>query len=148
MGQPLVEIESLCVHAAAIVAEYGMMEPMETPVITVYGISNCDTVRKARAWLDEQGHKHLFHDFRKQGVPEHGLDNWIHHLGWQALLNSRGTTWRRLDEGTRSEVKDAPSARALMLSQPSVIKRPVVEWNDGKVTAGFTETLWRARLGS
>ncbi|TSE26537.1 transcriptional regulator, Spx/MgsR family [Tepidimonas sediminis] len=114
-------------------------------MITVYGIPNCETVKKARAWLDAQGRAHAFHDFRKQGVPQERLDAWLAALGWEALLNRRGTTWRQLDEATRATVTGAASARALMLARPTVIRRPVVEWSDGSVTAGFEPDAWQRR---
>jgi arsenate reductase (glutaredoxin) len=109
--------------------------------ITLYGIPNCDTVRRARAWLADQGRDAAFHDFKKQGVPADALDAWIAALGWERLLNRQGTTWRRLDDATRDAVVDATSARALMLVQPSVIKRPVVDWG-GTWTVGFDPTRW------
>lgn len=114
-------------------------------MITVYGIPNCATVQKARAWLDAHGRTHTFHDFKKQGVPQARLDAWLAALGWEALLNRRGTTWRQLDETTRAGVTDAASARALMLTRPTVIRRPVVEWSDGQVTAGFDPDDWLGR---
>lgn len=115
------------------------------PMNTLYGISNCDTVKKARAWLNAQGQAHVFHDFKKQGVPADRLDAWLHTLGWERLLNRQGTTWRKLDEATRSGVTDSASARALMLQQPSVIKRPVLEWGSD-TTVGFQPEDWRQRL--
>lgn len=118
---------------------------MTTPTPLLYGIPNCDTVKKARAWLTEHGVAHAFHDFKKQGVPEAALDHWLAALGWEVLLNRKGTTWRKLDEASRASVTDAASARALMLAQPSVIKRPVVQWPNG-VTVGFDATAWSARL--
>lgn len=105
--------------------------------VTLYGIPNCDTVKKARAWLAERGVAVTFHDFRKQGVPDDALDAWIAALGWEALVNRSGTTWRRLDDATRAGVTDAASARWLMQAQASVIKRPVVRWADGGFTVGF-----------
>lgn len=116
-----------------------------TAMITVYGIPQCETVKKARAWLADHGRPHAFHDFKRQGVPTARLDAWMAALGWEALLNRRGTTWRRLDEATRARVVDEASARALMLAQPSVIRRPVVEWSDGSVTAGFDPDDWLRR---
>lgn len=113
---------------------------------TLYGIPNCDTVKKARAWLAEHGAQVAFHDFKKQGVPEAQLTRWLQAAGWEKLLNRQGTTWRKLDDGDKSGVTDAASARALMLRQPSVIKRPVVEWADGEVTVGFSEDLFAQRL--
>ena len=112
----------------------------------LYGISNCDTVKRARAWLVQQGAPHAFHDFKKLGVPGPNLDAWIAGLGWQALLNRQGTTWRKLDPATQQRVIDAAGARTLMLAQPSVIKRPVVEWAGGAVSVGFDATRWAALL--
>ncbi|HCY16982.1 MAG: arsenate reductase [Curvibacter sp. GWA2_64_110] len=114
--------------------------------ITLYGIPNCDTVKKARAWLAEHGVVVQFHDFKKQGVPEQPLDHWLATAGWEKLLNRQGTTWRKLDATTQAAVTDAASARALMLAQPSVIKRPVVEWSASEVTVGFDAAGWQARL--
>jgi len=111
-------------------------------MITVYGLANCDTVRRARAWLDVAGRTHAFHDFKKAGVPAPRLDAWLAAAGWQVLLNRRGTTWRQLDAAAQARVSDAASARALMLAQPSVIKRPVVEWGDGRITVGFDAAHW------
>ena len=105
--------------------------------ITLYGIPNCDTVKRARAWLAGQGADIAFHDFKKAGVPEASLAIWIEAVGWERLLNRKGNTWRALDEGTRAAVVDAGSASALMRAQPSVIKRPVMVWADGAVTVGF-----------
>ena len=105
--------------------------------MTLYGIPNCDTVKRARAWLAEQGIAHEFHDFKKAGVPEARLDAWLAAVGWETLLNRQGTTWRKLPDATREAVIDAASARAVMLAHPSAIKRPVVEWPDGRVTVGF-----------
>jgi arsenate reductase (glutaredoxin) len=112
---------------------------------TLYGIPNCDTVKKARAWLNGQGQPHTFHDFKKQGVPADRLDAWLLALGWERLLNRQGNTWRKLDEATRASVSDAISARALMLQHPSVIKRPVMEWGH-ETTVGFQAADWQKRL--
>jgi len=112
---------------------------------TVYGIPNCDTVKKARSWLTEHGVTHHFHDFKKQGVPAAELAQWLVAVGWERLLNRKGTTWRQLDETTREGVVDAPSAQALMLAHASVIKRPVVQWASGATTVGFDAADWLAR---
>ena len=109
--------------------------------IVLYGIPNCDTVKRARAWLAGQGHDAAFHDFKKAGVPPEALDRWIAALGWERLVNRQGTTWRKLDDATRAAVTDAASARALMLAQPSVIKRPVVDWGTA-LTVGFDAAAW------
>ena len=111
----------------------------------LYGIPNCDTVKKARAWLTAQGIEHRFHDFKKQGVPADDLDGWLRAAGWETLVNRKGTTWRALDDATRAAVTDAASARVLLLAQPSVIKRPVVQWSDGRITVGFDADDWATR---
>ena len=105
----------------------------------VHGIPNCDTVKRARAWLAERGVAHSFHDFKKAGVPAEGLDAWMKACGWETVLNRRGNTWRALDAATQQQVVDAESARRLMPAQPSVIKRPVVAWPNGSITVGFDE---------
>ena len=117
-----------------------------TQTITVYGIPNCDTVKKARTWLSEHGRDYVFHDFKKQGVPEALLPGWMQAVGWEKLLNRQGTTWRKLDDATKAGVVDAATAAAVMLSQPSVIKRPVVQWPDAQLTVGFKPEDWEHRL--
>jgi Spx/MgsR family transcriptional regulator len=119
---------------------------MTPKTTTLYGIPNCDTVKKARAWLTEQGVDYLFHDFKKQGVPADLLPGWLESVGWETLLNRKGTMWRKQDAATQAAVVDAASAMALMQLQPSVIKRPVVVWGDGEVTVGFTPERFAARL--
>jgi Spx/MgsR family transcriptional regulator len=113
--------------------------------ITLYGIPNCDTVKKARAWLAARGVEYRFHDFKKEGVPAQRLDRWIAELGWEKLVNRSGTTWRKLDAATQASVTDAASAKKLMLENVSVIKRPVVEWGT-KATVGFDESAFTAAL--
>ncbi|MCS6809886.1 MAG: ArsC family reductase [Tepidimonas sp.] len=115
-------------------------------MIELYGISNCETVKKARAWLQAHGLAHRFHDFKKEGLDPACLDVWLAALGWEALLNRRGTTWRQLDDATRAGITDAASARALMLARPSVIRRPVVQWADASYSVGFDELDWQRRL--
>jgi arsenate reductase len=110
-------------------------------MIILYGIPNCDTVKKARAWLAEHGLTYRFHDFKKQGVPAERLDAWLAACGRERLVNRQGTTWRQLDAASQAAAGDPAGARALMLAQPSVIKRPVVEW-DGTVTVGFDAAAW------
>lgn len=117
-------------------------------MIDLYGIPNCDTVKRARAWLDEQDVPYRFHDFKKEGVPADALRRWIAALGWEALVNRRGTTWRLLDAGTREGVVDADSAARVLAANPSLVKRPVVEWAPGpQVTAGFDAQAWQALAG-
>jgi Spx/MgsR family transcriptional regulator len=115
---------------------------------TLYGITNCDTVKKARTWLADQGVAYQFHDFRKQGVPPDRLDGWLRSAAGEKLLNRQGTTWRKLDPAVQAGAQDTAGARALMLAQPSVIKRPVVEWPDGAVTVGFDAAGWAVRKKS
>ena len=111
---------------------------------TLYGIKNCDTVKKARAWLDRQGVEYHFHDFRADGLQPALLQRWLDQLGWEALLNRRGTTWRQLPEATRAGIDDK-RAQALMLEQPTLIKRPVLD--DGSVSqVGFNEADYRQRF--
>ena len=123
-----------------------MIASMERNLITLYGIPNCDTIKKARIWLDSNGLDYRFFDFKKQGVPSDRLIAWIIALGWQPLLNIRGTTWRKLDESTRSKVSDASSAHDMMVTHPSLIKRPVVEWTDASLSIGFDEASWHQRI--
>lgn len=120
--------------------------------ITLHGIPNCDTVKRSRQWLADHGVACVFHDFRKDGVPAHRLDAWLDSAGWQTLLNRKGTTWRKLDAATQAQASDLRGARALMLAQPSLIKRPVIDWPGGSVTVGWQPDAWegllKARSGS
>lgn len=113
--------------------------------VVVYGLANCDTVKKARLWLDAHQRPYAFHDFKKQDLPEAELQQWLIACGWQALLNRRGTTWRQLDRAAQAAVVDAESAAALMRAQPSVIRRPVVRWSSGAITVGFDPESWSAK---
>ena len=128
-----------------VAAPLGHRSPGKLVAMIVYGIPNCDTVKRARAWLDERGTRYTFHDLKKSGVPEQRLDAWLQAAGWETLLNRKGTTWRQLDAPVQGRVTDAKSAHALMLDQPSVIKRPVVEWDDGRITVGFDLADWARR---
>ena len=122
---------------------------MKKTSVNVYGIRNCDTVKKARQWLDNHGQPYAFHDFKTAGVPADLLDHWLKQLEWDELLNRKGTTWRRLDDTIRAGVIDAASARRVMLDHPSVIKRPVVAWGDPlskNISVGFKSELWDSRL--
>jgi Spx/MgsR family transcriptional regulator len=117
-----------------------------TPTISLHGIPNCDTVKKARQWLAGQGAEVQFHDFKKEGVPDALIDGWLKQVEWETLLNRKGNTWRGLDDATKAGVTDAASARAVMQAQPSTIKRPVVRWPDGRVTVGFSEDQFAKAL--
>lgn len=113
-------------------------------MITIYGIPNCDTVKKARVWLADQGLMHEFYDYKKRGVPADRLPAWTKAVGWEKLLNRQGTTWRKLDAAAQAGATDATGAQVLMLANPSVIKRPVVEWGrkTDTVTVGFDAARW------
>lgn len=111
--------------------------------LTMYGIKNCDTIKKARRWLEEQQVDYHFHDYRADGLDEPRLRQFISLLGWQPLVNTRGTTWRKLSAERRDMISantaDSESAAiALMLEQPAVIKRPLLVTNDGKALLGFS----------
>lgn len=114
--------------------------------IVLYGIANCDTVRKARAWLDQQNVAYRFHDFKKAGVTPALLASWVDAASWEALVNRRGTTWRGLSEERRDAVVDAASAVALMAESPSVIKRPVLDAR-GLVHVGFSADMYAQIFG-
>ena len=125
-----------------------MKSPPHTPSTsaTVYGIPNCETVKKARTWFADH-HLHVtFHDFKKLGVPAEEVSLWAQAVGWEALVNRKGTTWRKLDEPTQLAVVDLPSAAALMAAHPSVVKRPVVVWSDGHVTVGFDAAMFATHV--
>src|SRR6056297_1972581 len=110
----------------------------------LYGIKNCDTVKKARKWLDQNGVDYQFHDFKKDGLDDPLLSSWEEALGWEALINRRGTTWRKLPEEVRDTIS-AQTAHAIMLENPSIIKRPVVE-SANEVRVGFNADEWSAWL--
>jgi arsenate reductase (glutaredoxin) len=120
-------------------------KPACAPIV-VYGIPNCDTVKKARDWLTTHGLAYEFHDFKKQGLPLAALEGWIQSLGFDKLLNRRGPTWRKLGDSVQASVVDAASAVAVMQMNPSVIKRPVVRWGDGQITVGFDAGVWAVRV--
>lgn len=106
-------------------------------MIKLYGIPNCDTVKKARKWLDANAIDYQFHNYKKDGVPEKELKQWIKSQGWEVLLNKRGTTWRKLDDATKDNIEEQ-SAIQIMLSNASIIKRPVLV-NDKSILIGFNE---------
>lgn len=112
-------------------------------MLTVYGIPNCDTVKKARAWLEARKVAYSFHDYKKQGVPLGILKQAEKSLGWEKVVNRAGQTWRKLSDADKSAVKNAAAAFALMEKQPSVIKRPLVEVN-GQWLIGFDEAAWQS----
>ena len=114
--------------------------------IVVYGIPNCDTVKKARVWLDAAGFAYDFHDYKKAGVPADDLARWCAVLGWENVLNRAGTTFKKLPETARADLDEA-GAIALMLAQPSMIKRPILDYANG-LLLGFKPDIWQRALGA
>ena len=114
-------------------------------LVTIHGIRNCDTMKKARAWLDAQGVEYAFHDYKTQGIDEARLQGWIDALGWEPLLNRAGTTFRTLPDADKADLNGA-KAKRLMLAQPSMIKRPVLDV-DGRLTVGFKPETYEGVVG-
>lgn len=114
-------------------------------MITLYGIPNCDTIKKARKWLESNQIEYRFHDFRKDGLDAERLNSWVDELGWELLLNKRGTTWRQQPDEIKNQI-DQSSAIALMLEYPAMIKRPVLDTGDVR-KVGFKDTEYSALLG-
>ena len=112
--------------------------------LTLYGIPNCDTVKKARTWLDAKGIAYTFHDYKKAGVTAGMLDRWCDALGWETVLNRAGTTYRKLPDAAKSGL-DQDKAIGLMVEQPSMIKRPIVE-HPGGLLIGFKQPEWEQAL--
>ncbi|QYF92460.1 ArsC family reductase [Massilia sp. PAMC28688] len=108
---------------------------------TLYGIPNCDTVKKARTWLAAHGIDAGFHDFKKHGLDHAVVAAWLQQLGWEVLVNRKGTTWRKLPDERKAAVTDGDAALALMLENPSVIKRPVLD-RDGSFSVGFSDAQY------
>jgi arsenate reductase len=115
-------------------------------VVTVYGIKNCDTMKKARAWLDKRGVDYVFHDYKAVGADRAKLETWAHEVGWETLLNRAGTTFRKLPDKDKAGITQK-KALALMLAQPSMIKRPVLE-ADGKLLVGFKQEEYEKTFGA
>ncbi|MBI0475243.1 ArsC family reductase [Sphingomonas sp. MA1305] len=112
---------------------------------TIYGIKHCDTMKKARAWLEAQGIDYTFHDYKAVGVTPERVRGWVERLGWEAVLNRAGTTFRKLSDANKAGI-DADKAVALMVAQPSMIKRPMLEHGDTLV-AGFKPDRYAALFG-
>lgn len=109
----------------------------------LYGIKNCDTIKKARRWLEDNNIDYRFHDYRVDGLDADLLQKFIAELGWKALLNTRGTTWRKLDESLRASINNADSAAALMIEMPAIIKRPLL-WTPGQpMLLGFSDSSYQ-----
>jgi len=114
--------------------------------VTIYGIKNCDTMKKARAWLDAHGIAYAFHDYKVEGIDQAQLKAWVREVGWETLLNRKGTTFRNLPESDK-EALGEDKAIALMLAHPNIIKRPVLE-GAGSLLVGFVPAEYEARLGN
>lgn len=110
--------------------------------ITLYGIPNCDQVKKARTWLDAHGHSYMFHDFKKAGITPALIEDWLQHLDWEVLLNRKGNTWRALPDARKTCILDRHSAAALMLESPSIVKRPVLDTGGG-IHVGFSDNTYQ-----
>ena len=115
--------------------------------ITIYGIKNCDTMKKARAWLDSHGVAYVFHDYKTAGIDREGLEAWSGEVGWETLLNRAGTTFRKLRDAEKQNV-DSARAIALMLAEPSMIKRPVLDLGSGKLLVGFKPEAYTAAMAA
>lgn len=114
------------------------------PTITVFGIPNCDTVKKSRKWLDANDISYEFHDYKKKGIDKKTLQSFCKELGWEAVLNRRGTTWRKLDDSGKADITEA-RALDLMVEHTSMIKRPVIDYGDG-LLLGFDEEAYAKHL--
>ena len=114
--------------------------------ITIYGIKNCDTMKKARAWLDKTGVDYAFHDYKTAGIEKDRLEKWAKKAGWETLLNKAGTTFKKLPDKDKEGLSEAKAVK-LMLAQPSMIKRPVLELGGGKLLVGFKPEQYHAALG-
>jgi arsenate reductase len=112
---------------------------------TIYGIKNCDTMKKARAWLDKHGVAYDFHDYKATGIDRARLETWEKKVGWEILLNRAGTTFRKLPDKDKAAL-DGRKAIALMLAQPSMIKRPVLDLGRGKIVVGFKPEVYQETL--
>ena len=117
----------------------------KTEAVTIYGIKNCDTMKKARAWLGAHGVAYAFHDYKAAGIDRTKLEGWAKDVGWETLLNRAGTTFRKLPDADRERLTEK-KAIALMLEQPSMIKRPVLELGGGKLLVGFKPAEYSAAV--
>ena len=111
-------------------------------MITVFGIKNCDTIKKARNWLTDQGIEYQFHDFHANGIDRDKIETWIQQAGWETVLNRRGTTWRKLDAAIQDTV-NRDNVAALLAEHPAMIKRPVLDI-DGDISIGFKPDLYQS----
>ena len=115
--------------------------------VTMYGIKNCDTIKKARTWLDKHGIEYAFHDYKTAGIDRDRLERWMKKVGWEILLNRAGTTFKKLPDKDKGDLS-ATKAIGLMLKQPSMIKRPVLDAGGGKLLVGFSPETYKAALAA
>lgn len=114
-------------------------------MITLYGIKNCDTVKKARKWFDEKEIDYQFHDFRQDGLQASQVESWMTHLDWQTLVNKRSTTWRNLDDDTKNDLS-ADNVVSLLVENPTLIKRPVLEKSGTALLVGFNQQQYNEQI--
>jgi arsenate reductase (glutaredoxin) len=117
-------------------------------MIIVYGIPNCDSVKKTRSWLVQRALDYRFHDVKKDKLSPKLLEHWLNAVGWETLLNRKGTTWRKLSEFDRGCVNSAETATVCILANPTIFKRPVISWPNGQLTVGFNEPSFEKMMAS
>lgn len=115
-------------------------------MITIYGIPNCDTIKKTRSWLDIHKVAYIFHDYRSEGISKEKLTDWCHQIKWEILLNKRSTTWKELAADEQSKITTQAKAIALMIKNPTIIKRPVIEQSGKVLAVGYDEELFQKLL--
>jgi len=115
-------------------------------MITIYGIPNCNTIKKTRTWFEQHHIPYNFHDYRKEGISKKQLNNWCREKGWEKLLNKQSTSWRKLDPETQAGITSAAKAIAIFLEHPTLIKRPVIEQDGNIVQVGFDEEMMEKML--
>ncbi len=144
MALPVLPMSSYQADAACLCTE--CLRTQLDAGVMLYGIPNCDTVKKARAWMDAHGVVYAFWDYKKHSVPQDKLRGWLDQHGWQKICNTRGPTWRKIPDTQRESVVDAASALAVLSDNPSAIKRPIIAWGNtyaGQVSVGFDADLWQ-----
>ncbi len=125
----------------AILARLQQLKNRAQPVTTLYGIKNCDTVKKARKWLDQQGADYQFHDFRETPITQRQVKAWIEQLGWDTVVNKRSTSWKQLSEEQRNSMNES-SAIAAIMENPTLVKRPLLD-RDGEFSVGFNASTYQ-----
>lgn len=142
-----VKITPLLSTLSAIQDQHAIKNTGDTTLTTLYGIKNCDTVKKARKWLEQNGQDYTFHDVRADGLDADMVGRWCDALGWEKVLNKRSTTWKQLSDSDKDTINEA-SAKALLLEHPTLIKRPVLEQNNNALEVGFKADRYAELLGA